>query len=171
MTRIVKNSILLGIIFLLVCGFNYYWIKIYKGKELKRVMVLRSKNQSEFAELKRLADRYTLLMDTLKVLNEAYYRQDKILPAVEDSKVSFDYFNTMASLPESYINFTFKAENKMPHENYVTTNYFLAGEALFYNLINFSGNWRIINGYMSFNRYNFRRLKKQKILKTLQKVF
>lgn len=143
MTKTLRNSILLAFLFLTLCGFDYFWIKMYKGKDFKSAVALKSKKQKEYEQLKRLADTYTVLRDSLKLLNEAYYNQDKILPATEDSKVSFDYFNTLVSNPESNINFTFKAESKKQLEKYLSTNYVLAGDALFYSLYKFL--WKLEN--------------------------
>jgi len=160
MSNTVKNSIILGLVFLLISGFSYYWLKIYKGKDLKGLTTAKSEKQKEFEQLKLLAVKYDVLLDTLNDLTKAFYQKDKILPSYEDSKVSLEYFNTLASMGDSYINFTFKTGSKQEFSDYWTTSYELTGEALFYNLYNFI--WRLEN----YKRlYNIQSLNLQEVKK------
>ena len=160
MSNTIKNSIILGLVFLLISGFCYYWLKIYKGKDLKDHTAAKSEKQKELEQLSQLADKYDVLLDTLKDLNEAFYKKDKILPSYEDSKLSLEYFNTLASRGDSYINFTFKTGGKQEFDDYLTTSYELNGEALFYNLYNFI--WRLEN----YKRlYNIQSLNLQEVQK------
>jgi len=149
MSNTIKNSIILGLVFLLISGFCYYWLKIYKGKDLKGLTTAKFEKQEEFEQLKQLADKHDVLLDTLKDLTEAFYKNDKILLSYEDSKVSLEYFNTLASMGDSYINFTFKTGGKQEFDDYLTTSYELNGEALFYNLYNFI--WRLENYKRLYN--------------------
>ena len=160
MSNTIKNSIILGFIFLLISGFSYYWLKIHKGEDFKKFTVERSKKQEEFEQLVQLVDKYDSLIDTLKLLNEAFLKKDKILPSYEDSKVSLQYFNTLASMLDSYINFTFVTGAKQEFDDYITTSYALNGEASFYNLYNFI--WKLEN-YKRMYRVqslNFKEIKK-----------
>ena len=149
MSNTIKNSIILGLVFLLISGFCYYWLKIYKGKDLKGLTTAKFEKQEEFVQLKQLADKHDVLLDTLKDLTEAFYKNDKILLSYEDSKLSLEYFNTLASMGDSYINFTFKTGGKQEFDDYLTTSYELSGEALFYNLYNFI--WRLENYKRLYN--------------------
>lgn len=149
MSNTIKNSIILGLVFLLISGFSYYWLKIYKGKDLKDLTAVESEKQKELEQLNQLADKYDVLIDSLNGLTEAFYKMDKVLPSYEDSKVSLEYFNTLASMGNSYINFTFRTGSKQEFDDYLTTSYELNGEAAFYNLYNFI--WKLENYKRLYN--------------------
>lgn len=160
MSRAIKKSIILGVVFLLVCGSGYYWLNNYKGTELKEAEDEKSQKQTEFIQDSLLTDHYDAVVDTLKVLNERFLNKDKILPSLEDSKVTFEYFNDLASMPDSYINFTFTSGGMQRLDNYITSSYMLEGDALFYNLFNFI--WKLENYKRLYNiqSLNFEEIKK-----------
>ena len=143
MSHAIRNTIVLAVIFIIISGIGYYWLNVHKGDILNLLVVRSERTQQDYSQLKQLADLYEVMKDSLEVMSEDYYNKDKILPTEEDSKVSFEYFNTLASSPGSYLNFTFMSETNQESKEYFTTNYVLAGEALFYNLYNFI--WKLEN--------------------------
>ncbi|KPK96303.1 hypothetical protein AMJ80_00695 [bacterium SM23_31] len=143
MSGATKKSIILFIIFLIVAGCGYYWLNNYKVKKLKKIENEKSQKLNEFDKYSKLAVQYDAVSDTLKVLNERFLNKDKILPSIEDSKITFQYFNTLASMPDSYLNFSFTAGGGQIFEDHLVKTYILEGEALFYNLFNFI--WKLEN--------------------------
>lgn len=160
MSHTLRNSIILALVFLLASGFSYYWLKILKSKELNRYVATKSEKQKECDQLKQLADQYDDFKDSLEVLITMFQEKDKILPSFEDSRVTYEYLNALASKPGSTINFTFRTGGNQEFEDYLTTNYILEGDAIFSNLYNFV--WKLEN----YKRlYNIQSLSFQEIKK------
>ena len=60
MTRSIKNSIILGLIFIISCGFNYYWIKIRKTGELQKLESSKTKKQIDGSECNGKPDAHVM---------------------------------------------------------------------------------------------------------------
>jgi len=143
MSKSLRNSLLLALVLILIIGFGYYWLNMHKKNELKKMQNLKLEKQKEYDELSNLTDKYYVLKDTLESVQKEYYQRDKVLPAYEDSKISFEYINYLGSSKDSYINFTFSTGSNEKFEDYETTTYRIEGDALFDNLYNFI--WKIEN--------------------------
>lgn len=159
MSSAIKKSIILGVVFLIVLGIDYYWLKSLRGKE-KSVTAERDAKQEDYDEYKQNADLHDALADTLKTLNERLLNQDKILLSIEDSKVTFEYLNELASKPDSYINFTFLTGGEQTFEDHLTTSYVLEGDALFNNLFNFIWKLEHYKRLYTIQSLNFEEIKK-----------
>jgi len=137
MSKTLKSSLLFGFVFLIISGINYYWFNIYTGKKTKELSSQIREKETEYNDLKSLADRYYVLADSQIVLKTSYYEMDKILPVREDSRLSFEYLNLLTAVSNSEINFTFSAGGESESENYFTKSYILEGIASYYTLFNY----------------------------------
>ena len=143
MSKSIKNSIILSVVFILVCSFDYYWIKIRRGKEIKKITSEKVKKEEEYKELDEYSAYYDFYNDSLKVLLNEVSESDKILLDNEDSRITFDYLNRLASQSNSYLNFQFRSQGFTEYDNYNVSRYSLNGDAFFNNIYNFI--WKLEN--------------------------
>jgi len=143
MSKNIKNSLILGIALILIAAFSYYWLKVLKENKVIQLTAVKAEKEKEFDDLSIIAVQYDEVKTTLDTLIKSLYELDKVLLPVEDTKISFEYINSLASIPNSYINFTFVSGERNEYENYYGTNYMLSGEASFYNFYNFI--WKLEN--------------------------
>src|SRR3989339_1458683 len=104
MIKSTKITIILAAAFFTTTLFNYYWLHMVKGGELKIAVMEKEAKENEYNELKQLADGYEELAARLTELKKEYYNRDKVLPSLEDSRVSFAYFNSLLRMPGDNVN-------------------------------------------------------------------
>jgi len=137
MKKPAKTTILFACAFAAVTLFNYYYLHGVKGGELKNIRQEKIAREKEFNELKQLADSYKELRTELAELMKAYYERDKVLPSLEDSRISFAYFNSLLRMPAENVNFSFITGGTEVKEGYYATSYAMAGDMQFLSFYDF----------------------------------
>ena len=137
MIKSTKITIILAAAFFTTTLFNYYWLHMVKGGELKIAVMEKEAKENEYNELKQLADGYEELAARLTELKKEYYNRDKVLPSLEDSRVSFAYFNSLLRMPGDNVNFSFITGGTEEKEGYCTTSYVMAGDMYFASYYDF----------------------------------
>ena len=143
MSNTVKNSIFLGFILVLICLGGWFWIKGKMIPDLDRLTQTKDTRQQEYDEMRIYADAYYQVVESFENLKQEMADRDKVIMVEEDSKISFDYINVLASYPDSYLNFLFAYGNQEESERYTVSNYMFQGDAYFSNLLRFL--WKLEN--------------------------
>ena len=143
MSNTIRNSIILALLLLAIVSSGYFLINVRKTDRLADLNRTKVEKGKEYDDLSILANQHEMLLDSLNVLNKRFFERDKLLMPAEDSKITFEYINYLASLSDKDYNFTFLTGNNEEKGDYLVTNYLLDGEASFNSLYSFL--WRIEN--------------------------
>jgi len=149
MSNAIRNSLILGLLLVLISVSSYYFVIVRKSEQIEELTVIVTEKEEEFENLRLLADQYETFVDSLNALKEEFENRDKVLPFIEDSRISYEYFTKLASESDSYVNFTFQGGNQTEYDEFIITNYTLEGDAPFRNLYNFI--WKLENYKRLYN--------------------
>ncbi|PLX23215.1 MAG: hypothetical protein C0600_15645 [Ignavibacteria bacterium] len=130
----IRNSIILVVLLILVGGAGAGYIYFYQEPKIEDLEAERAKVREQLGDADDLFDKLVGVQERVEVLNAAWRRRPKTLPAEELSSNSNIYLNSILSMsPELDLNvFT---EEQVQQNGCGYTRYHLAGQGSFESFI------------------------------------
>lgn len=137
-----RNTLIMALLAVMVIGSGEYILSSRYKKRLSEIALLTTAKKSELENLRVYNQNYDEVEFQMRNARAVWVSHPKHLKQSENSAISFDYFNTLASRPDSKINFNFRKINvESVTEDEINSNlYTMTGEARFMNLFRFIWN-------------------------------
>ena len=142
MSYSLRNTIILLVLVMIVIISGEYSLSSRFRNRLSEIGSLTTENKNELNRLRAYNLNYDELEFQMRNAQAVWVSHPKHLKNYENSVVSFDYFNTIASRPDSKLDFNFRKVNaEVESKNGMNSNlYTLTGDARFVNLFRFIWN-------------------------------
>lgn len=142
MSYSLRNTLILLVLVVIVFASGEYSLSSRFKRRLSEMELLKTAKKSELDRLRTYNQNYDEIEFQMRNARAVWVSHPKHLKNFENSVVSFDYFNTLASRKDSRMNFDFRKINaEVETKNGIHSNlYTLTGEARFANLFRFIWN-------------------------------
>lgn len=145
MSYSLRNTLILLVLVVIVFASGEYSLSSRFKTRLSGIELLKTEKKSDLDRLRSYNKNYDEIEFQMRNARAVWVSHPKHLKNFENSVVSFDYFNTLASRQDSRMNFDFRKINaEVETKNGINSNlYNLTGEARFVNLFRFI--WKLEN--------------------------
>ncbi len=152
MSYAVRNSLIIGILLLIVGASGGYWVFVRQGDELKRLEKMVKEQQEKLYIAEAESAIFNELRKRLEMLKTKWEARKKVIPQSNNDTQTLAYLDEILNYPNTSIDFDFtfestqkfgeegkgKEENKNEEEPPARYNvYRISGEGDFENLYNF----------------------------------
>lgn len=145
MSYSLRNTLLLLVLVVLVMSSGEYSLSSRFRKRLSETASITTEKKSELGRLRSYNQNYDEIDFQMRNARAVWVSHPKHLKNYENSVASFEYFNMIASIPDSRLNFNFRKINaEVETKNGINSNlYTLTGDVQFVNLFRFI--WKLEN--------------------------
>lgn len=139
MSYSMRNTILLLLLSAVIFSVGEYIVNYSAKKKLNNATLRLAGSRKELEEMRTYNMDYDWIKTQMVSAQELWTTHPKRINNTENSVVSYEYFNTLASFPDSKISFNFRKNeiNDKGYKRIRTNTYILSGESSFVKLYKF----------------------------------
>ncbi|MCD6326059.1 hypothetical protein J7M28_00685 [bacterium] len=137
MSNALRSTIVITVIWLILFTVGGWYVYYKQVEDLEQVKEKESEALAEFQEMQVLVDSLPELKTKLAKVKEEWHQRKKVLPAHEDSKISYNYFNWLGAQTGSPLMYDFQILAEDPDAEIPNRTYKLTGDDSFANLFSF----------------------------------
>lgn len=134
--RDIHSLALAGLLLVLAAGLHSL---VYAGLygDYRDLDATRTRRLADLRTLQELAARHDVFADSLAAALDSLRSTPKVVLAREDSKVTFEYLNDLATVGGHHLRLSMKTGRRLDCDRYHSTTYMVEGEASFRTLYAF----------------------------------
>ena len=133
----VRNSLILGVLWLMILSGGMHWIYGHNAGEVKRLRLEEEKKHKRLGDLNVFTSAYDEIQEKYMKTEERWSRRAKVIPSEDDPAHTFAYLNDILSHRGAFLSFDFVFERRMDKGDFSYNSYTLSGEGDFRKLYNF----------------------------------
>ncbi|MBN2208189.1 MAG: hypothetical protein JW759_02675 [Candidatus Coatesbacteria bacterium] len=137
MSNALRSTIAIGVIWLVLLLVGGWYVYVKQTDDLKALRQENKKAHEAFDEMQVKVDSREEVRATLAKLSEQWHERPKVIPATEDARTTYNYFNWLGQQSGSVLMYDFIVLSEDTDAAPPSRTYQLRGEDTYENLFNF----------------------------------
>ncbi len=137
MSNALRSTIAIGVIWLVLLLVGGWYVYYKQAGDLEAVREENREAHEAHEQMQAKIDSRGEVRATLARLTDLWYERKKVIPATEDARTSYNYFNWLGQQSGSMLMYDFIVLSEDPEASPPSRVYQLRGEDTFENLYNF----------------------------------
>lgn len=140
-----RNSLILGILLVLVSGSGLYWTELRQAAQLKALQGRERERRAELDNINTVLGLYDSTQAHLARLQESWDARTQVVPTADSPAQTMEYLYEILKLPGAFVSFDLVYKGQKEGKGYSVNQYALEGIGHFENLQAFI--WHLEHGW------------------------
>lgn len=137
MSNALRSTIVIAAVWLILISVGGWYVYHKQVEDINKLEKEQEEARSEHQQMQSKVNTLPMLRASLAQLNAKWGEREKIIPAEENARLTYDYFNYISKQTGSQLMYDFSMLSESPDDDVPERVYQLKGEDSFTNLFNF----------------------------------
>lgn len=137
MSNALRSTIAIAIVWVIMFAVGGWFVYFKQADDLKRVCKEEEEAREKLKQMQAKVDSYPATKAELQRLKSQWYRREKVIPKVEDARITYNYFNWIGHQVGSPLSCDFLVGQEGKENDFAFHTYTVKGEDTFENVFDF----------------------------------